>query len=360
MRNYPLAILLCSLCLLGIANCLPAADGSTPLMIERQGSFSAGGTVVPAKEKYDPLAPTPQSQTLHGDHASVFYQVPTGAKKTPLVFLHGAGQSSRTWESTPDGRDGFQNIFLRRGFPVYLVDQPRRAKAGRATVPGEITATPDDQFWFGQFRLGLWPEYYPGSQFAEGEKALDQFFRQITPNTAQYDPEVITDAIADVFEKTGPGVLVSHSQGGGLGWLAALKSDKIKGIASFEPGSGFVFPAGETLAPISSASPLSPLKAVSVPLEKFKALTRIPVVIYYGDYIPSAPSNNPHQDYWRAAMEMAKKWVDTVNRHGGDAQLFHLPGIGIKGNTHFPFSDRNNIEIANLLSQWLKDKHLDK
>lgn len=31
-------------------------------------------------------------------------------------MLHGAGQSSRTWESTPDGREGFQNIFLRRGF----------------------------------------------------------------------------------------------------------------------------------------------------------------------------------------------------------------------------------------------------
>ncbi len=360
MRINSLAIFLCTLCILQAGVKSDAADMEKALQIEKQGSFSAGGSIVPAKEKYDPFAPTPQNQTLHGDHASVFYQVPAGSKKMPLVFLHGAGQSSRTWESTPDGRDGFQNIFLRRGFPVFLVDQPRRGKAGRATVAGEISASPDDQFWFGQFRLGMWPDYYPGSQFAKGEKELDQFFRQITPNTAAYDPEIITGAIAQVFEKSGPGILVSHSQGGGLGWLAAMKSDKIKGIASYEPGSGFIFPEGETPEPIKSSSPLSPLRAGSVPLEKFKALTRIPIVIYYGDNIPSSPSGNPHQDYWRSAIEMARKWVDAVNRHGGDARLVHLPEVGLKGNTHFPFSDRNNIEVADLLSQWLKQKNLEK
>lgn len=337
-----------------------AHGASTPLHIERQGSFSAGGSVVPAKEVFNPYVPTPQSQTLHGDHASVFYQIPVNARKYPLVFLHGAGQSARTWESTPDGRDGFQNIFLSQGFSVYLLDQPRRGKAGRATVPGEIPATPDDQFWFGQFRLGLWPEYYPGSQFAKGKEELNQFFRQITPDTAPYAPEVIADAVIAVFEKSGPGILVTHSQGGGLGWLAALKSDKIRGIASYEPGSAFIFPEGETPAPIASSSSLSPLKANSVPLETFKALTRIPIVIFYGDNIPATPTDNPYMDYWRAALEMARKWADVVNRHGGDVTVVYLPELGIKGNTHFPFSDRNNLQIADLLSQWLKEKHLDK
>lgn len=360
MRVCFYIISFCFYCLLQAGAGYCAEAPAAPLSIGKQGSFSAGGSIIPAKEKFNPFKPVPQAQTLHGDHASVFYQIPQNAGKLPLVFLHGAGQSARTWESTPDGRDGFQNIFLRRGFPVYLVDQPRRGEAGRATVPGEISATPDDQFWFGQFRMGLWPEYYPGSQFAKGEKELDQFFRQITPNTAPYDPEVIIDALAEVFEKSGPGVLVSHSQGGGLGWLAATKSDKIRGIASYEPGSAFIFPEGETPAPIASSSPFSPLKANTVPLEKFMALTRIPIVIFYGDNIPASPTNNPYEDYWRAAMEMARKWVDTVNRHGGDARLVHLPEIGIKGNTHFPFSDRNNMQIADLLSQWLKEKNLEK
>ena len=122
---------------------------SEPLVIKEQGSFAAGGTVIPAKEPYNPLNPQAAGQTLHGDHAYVFYQVPVHARKYPLVFLHGAGQSARTWETTPDGREGFQNIFLRRGFGVYLIDQPRRGDAGRSTVSATVEAKPDEQFWFG-------------------------------------------------------------------------------------------------------------------------------------------------------------------------------------------------------------------
>ena len=78
---------------------------------------------------YDPINRNPAGQTLHGDHAYVSYQVPAGARKLPLVFWHGYGQSAKTWQTTPDGRAGFQTIFLPHRFPVYLIDQPRRGRA---------------------------------------------------------------------------------------------------------------------------------------------------------------------------------------------------------------------------------------
>ena len=56
---------------------------------------------------------------------------------------------------------------------------------------------------------------------------------------------------------------------------------------------------------------------------------------------------------------MAKLWTETINRHGGDAKLVHLPEIGIRGNTHFPFADLNNVQIADVLSQFLAQHHLD-
>ncbi len=59
----------------------------------------------------------------------------------------------------PRRREGFHNIFLRRRFPVYLIDQPRRGRAARSTQPVDITATPDEQLWFGIFRLGAWPNF---------------------------------------------------------------------------------------------------------------------------------------------------------------------------------------------------------
>ena len=152
----------------------------------------------------NPKQPTPDGQTLHGDHAYVFYQIPVNRRKLPLVFLHGTGQFSKTWETTPDGREGFQTIFLRRRFPVYLIDQPRRGNAGRGTVPATIEVTPDEQAWFDTFRIAIWPEYFPGVQFSRDPEALNQYFRQMTPNVGAYDPAVISDACAALFNKIGP------------------------------------------------------------------------------------------------------------------------------------------------------------
>ena len=157
------------------------------------------GRRLPAQGAYTPT-PEPKGQTLHGDHAYVFYQVPVNARRLPLVFWHGHGQSGRTWETTPDGREGFQTIFLRRRFPVYLLDQPRRGRAARSTAPVTIPATPDEQMWFGVFRLGVWPTLYPGVQFSQDSSALNQFFRQSLPNTGPYNVEANTNAVAALFE----------------------------------------------------------------------------------------------------------------------------------------------------------------
>jgi len=327
------------------------------LIIRQQGSFAVGGTVITNPHTFDPFKPTPEGQTFHGDHAYVFYQIPDKARKYPLVMWHGIGQFSKTWESTPDGREGFQNIFLRRRFPVYLIDQPRRGNAGRSTVAGTVTPTPDEQGWFDTFRVGIWPNYFDGVQFSKDSETLNQYFRQMVPNIGPIDMNVNTDAVSALFDKIGDGILVTHSHSGGMGWATAIKNQNIKAIISYEPGSGFLFPEGEEPAAIPMAGGM--LTAIEVPLSDFMKLTRIPIVIYYGDNIPEKPIDNPGQDGWRARLEMARLWRDAVNRHGGDVTVVHLPEIGIKGNTHFPFSDLNNVEIANLMSNWLKEKELD-
>ena len=87
--------------------------------------------------------------------------------------------------------------------------------------------------------------------------------------------------------------------------------------------------------------------------------TKIPIVIYYGDNILEKPSTNLGQEQWRIFYEVAKRWRDTINKRGGDATIVHLPQIGIRGNTHFPMSDLNNVEVADLMSKFLKEKGLD-
>lgn len=327
------------------------------IVIEEQGSFTVGGTVISNPGTFDTYERTPEGQTFHGDHAYITYQIPDNAHKLPLVFWHGIGQFSKTWETTPDGREGFNNIFLRRNFGVYLIDQPRRGNAGRSTEEAIITPTPDEQMWFNTFRVGVWPDYYPNVQFDRTEETLNQYFRQMTPNIGTIDTKVVTAAASKLFDKIGDGILVTHSHSGGFGWLTAIMNSNVKAIASYEPGSGFVFPEEEVPAPIPSSA--GALNANSIAMSDFMKLTKIPIIIYYGDNIPEQPSDNPGVDGWRARLEMARLWRDTVNKYGGDVTVIHLPEIGIYGNTHFPFSDLNNVQIADLLSDWLQKKQLD-
>lgn len=329
-----------------------------PLVIQEQGSFAVGGTIITNPGKFDPYKPTPEGQTFRGDHAYVFYQVPVKARKYPLVMWHGIGQFSKTFETTPDGREGYQNIFLRNNYSVYLIDQPRRGNAGRSTVTATINPIPDEQQWFDVFRVGVWPNYFDGVQFARDTETLNQYFRSMTPSIGAIDIEVNTEAVSSLFTKIGEGILVTHSHSGGMGWKTAVKNSNIKAIVSYEPGSGFLFPEGELPAPIASSA--GSLEAIGITMKDFMLLTKIPIVIYYGDNIPENPSPNPGADGWRARLAMARKWGDTVNKYGGDVTVVHLPEVGLKGNTHFPFSDLNNIQVADLMNKWLKEKGLDK
>jgi pimeloyl-ACP methyl ester carboxylesterase len=215
------------------------------LVIKEQGNFSAGGTVETSEGKFDPMQPwtvAQGGQTRHGDHADVLYQVPVNANDYPMVFLHGYGQSRRSWQTTADGREGFSNIFLRKGYSTYLVDQPGRGEAGQVTGAGQINAVPDDQTWFTQFRIGLWPNFYEGVQFPKDSKSLDQFFRMMVPDTGTTaERNATVTAMSDVFDRTGPGILFTHSASGMTGWQTAIANENVKAIVSVEPG-GFPFP----------------------------------------------------------------------------------------------------------------------
>lgn len=338
-----------------ITSCVSTrSKNTTQLIIKEQGAFAAGGTVIKSEGTFDNLKPwnVPQGgQTRHGDHASVFFQLPANTKKLSMVFLHGYGQTRRSWQTTADGREGFADIFLRKGYGVYLVDQPGRGEAGQVTKPGQITATPDDQTWFTQFRIGLYPNFNEGVQFPKDSSSLDQFYRMMVPNTGPVDEAAIINAMSAVFDRSGDGILFTHSAGGSPGWKTAMKNDKVKAVVAIEPG-GFTFPEGE--------APEGNRGGRGVPLAEFMKLTKIPIVVYFGDYIPTEETTASSLNFWRNVLSTARAWAKVVNAHGGDATIVHLPELGIKGNTHFIMSDLNNKKIAAQLSEWLQKKGLDK
>ncbi len=334
---------------LGLSMILASCRNSgNVLQIFEQGSFTVGGTILT-----DSLG-----HTYHGDHAYVFYQKPVHARKYPLVFAHGVGQFSKTWETTPDGREGFQNIFLRRSFSTYLVNQPRRGNAGRSTETITISPAFDEEEWFNRFRIGIYPDYFKGVQFCRNKETLNQFFRQMTPNIGSVDFEVYSDAYAALFDKIGPAIFVTHSQGGPVGWRTLLKTDNIKAIVAYEPGGGIPFPKGQVPEEGKILTLSKKTEGIEVSMSDFMKYTEIPIIVYYGDNLPET-NERPELYEWTRRLHLMRKWAALLNKHGGDVTVIHLPKIGLYGNTHFPFSDLNNVEVANHLSKWLHEKGLD-
>lgn len=314
-----------------------------PLVVARQGSFTIGGTVVSNEQGFK----------RHADHGYVFFQQPTHPHRLPVVLLHGIYQSTSTWESTPDGREGFQSMFLRAGYTTYNMTHPRRGNAGRAAVAGEVRMAFGEESWFTKWRIGRYPSYFENVQFPRDAESLNQFFRQITPDTVPLDFEVNTGAIAALFEKIGDAVLVAHSQGVMHAWKTIPKSTHIKAMVGLEGGGFFSFPADTDLRDIEVEEGVEYLRVSD---EVFQSFTRLPILLIYGDNIPVMPCDVPELDIWRVRLQLAQRWADVVNQHGGHVTVLHLPSLGIRGNTHFMMQDLNNDQIAQIIFEWLEKK----
>jgi len=336
-----------------------------PLSLEKQGSFFAGGTVVTSAT----------GDTFHGDEAYVEFQIPHEARRLPMLMWHGGGQFSKTWESTPDGRDGYEQIFTRRGFSVYIIDQPRRGNAGRSTVGTTIpNAVPSESFIWSVFRLGSWappaaPVFFANVQFPKDVPgALDQYYLQETPNTG---PEGIDEAtrelesrpVVDLFNKIGPGILLTHSNSGQYGWTTGILAPAfVKAIVAYEPAA-YAFPSDDVPPGIPTQN--AQLAAITAPQlyppEEFNNLTQMPILIVFGDNIDfNTPSSDFGVELWRLVTQRAAQFVKAVNARGGHAEVLYLPSIGLRGNTHFAFSDLNNVQVADQLSRYLHEHGLDQ
>jgi pimeloyl-ACP methyl ester carboxylesterase len=345
-----------------------------PIVLADQGSFSVGGRVVTGPGTFDATIPGAGSrndgQEFRIDQLYAQFQVPVNARRLPIVLIHGGAGTGRVWETTPDGREGFQTIFLRRGFPVYIVDFPRR---GRASIPsftgalGDLSGTqiiPPTTFAVGHqqaflsWRLGpAYPNLYPNSQFPRGKEALEQFLQSTVPIFSD-NTQVIVDGLVALLNRIGPAILVTHSQSGLFGWLARVASPNVKGIITFE--GGYVFPQGEVPPALPRCNGDLIAQGSAVPAADFRKLTEIPIFVIYGDNQPSCPMPNLIRDGQQLRPIFGRNFVETLKRHGGKASFVWTPEIGIHGNTHFLYLDRNNLQIADLVSRFLREEGLDR
>src|ERR1041385_2796908 len=102
-----------------------------PRTIKEQGSFFVGGDDKTITQPgFGPNAPATTGD-ITVNQMYVQYQIPPkGDQHVPVVMVHGCCLSSKTWETTPDGRMGWSEYFVRKNRSVYLADQVSRARSG--------------------------------------------------------------------------------------------------------------------------------------------------------------------------------------------------------------------------------------
>lgn len=335
------------------------AEAQKPIVLKTMGSLFFGGNVKTLEN----------GVTFHGDHGYAQYYIPADSRTLPIVMWHGIGQSGKTFESTPDGREGYQAILPRRDWSVYIMDQPRRGRAGRTLAGAGEAVSPtvlhESAAW-DAFRFGLWlppagPTVFPHVQMPMDGAAIDQFFRQQTPDTGREpDKKSLGETAAQLLAMTGPAILLTHSRSGQYGWATAMEAPElVRAVVAYEPGH-YVFPEGEIPEDIPRGSlHVASMETPTVPVEEFEKLTRMPILVVFGDNIATDVSPVYNSEVWRASSLRGRQFVAAVNRHGGDARIVFLPELGLRGNTHVPFADLNNLQVADHLEAWLGEKGLD-
>lgn len=328
---------LCALTLL--ASCAtPGSSGlGGPLVLERQGSFFVGGRDL----RSDTLSTLPAfaaSGTITVDQMYVRYQVPSGPRRVPMVLVHGCCLTGTSWETTPDGRMGWDEFFVRQGHATYVVDQASRGRSAAdptTAVSVKMGRTPPQQMStiFAAGREGAWkifrfgPEYprsYPGLQFPLQAQA--ELWKQMVPDWAPAlpVPNPTVPALSQLAQRLGRAVLVSHSQSGIYPFqAAALGPRAIAGIVALEPGS---CPAADS---------------------DVRPYTGMPVLLLFGDFVDQST------DWWVPRLKACTAFVEAINRAGGQAEIVRLPEVGFKGNSHMIMQDLNSLDVAAWLEQWI-------
>src|SRR6476620_7605633 len=350
-----------------------AVDSSTRAGSEpNQGYFFVGGRYVETEK-----GPLMERQMY------VEYQKPARVKQRyPIVMIHGAAQTGSNFTGTPDGRKGWAEFFVERGYVVYIVDQPARGRSPYHDALGPNVRFPSSQIeqrFTAHEKFNLWPQaklhtQWPGDGPGKGQRG-DPIFDQFYASQVQYlgsnpmTQQLIRDAASALLDKIGPAIIMTHAQSGAFGWaIADARPKLVKGIVAAEPsGPPFrnaVFseePArlwGMTDIAITYDPPVTDPKQIAVveqaaadgpnltkcmmqkePARRLPTLAGIPILILAAE-----------SSYHAAYDHCTSKYLTQA---GVQNTFVRLETVGLRGNGHMLMIEKNNLEIADFIDQWM-------
>jgi pimeloyl-ACP methyl ester carboxylesterase len=348
-----------------------------PLVIAEQGHFFLGGEYHPG----------PRGGKLMAGQAYVEYQIP--AKLTqpyPIVFIHGGGQTGTNFTCKPDGKEGWAQFFLRRGYATYVMDQPGRGRSGYdMDVYGPFHRhTPErlSERFTNPRRTNLYPQAKLHSQWPGTGEAGDRFYDRFYASQfmSMDNPiklqEMMRAVGSELLARIGPAIVLTHSQSGVFGWIIAdANPKKVKAIIAVEPGLAvaevegcgppdwFRYQSGVKSWGISTipmaydppAKDPSEMRFVqedkpqgpnlarvwrqAEPARKLVNMKGLPVAVVTGEGSYHAP--------WEHGT------VQYLCQAGVKAEHIKLQDYGVRGNGHMMMLEKNSDEVAAVMHGWL-------
>jgi pimeloyl-ACP methyl ester carboxylesterase len=318
----------------------------TPLVLKAQGSFFVGGDKV--EQTQGELGDLGPGGHISVNQMYVRYMVPQGGDgNVPVVMVHGATLTGKSWETTPDGRMGWDEYFVRKGHPVYVPDQVGRGRSGfNQAVFNNVRAgsAPAGSLprWLRFSDEGVWPNFRfgskPGQPFPDSQfpvNAVDELAKQGVPDVSfggLPTPNPTLKALSDLAAQLNGAVLMGHSQSGSFPLAAALLNPSVaKGLVLLEPGT---CPANYTA-------------------EQIKTLAAIPILVVFGDHRDTA-TGLPTLPSWQDRYVACQALIARITEAGGNqAQMLVPADRGIRGNSHMIMQDKNSLQIADFILQWI-------
>ena len=374
----------------------PAAaqtQSQAPLTLAAYGNFFVGGG-------YDQAHP---AHHLVGQ-MYVQYQIPAELKHPfPIVLVHGGDQTGSGWLSTPDGRPGWAQYFLRLGYSVYVVDQVARGRSSFVPdVYGETSGQPLDyvmQKFTVQERYKLWPQAALHTQWPGKGEPGDPAFDQYASSEAQgmenrnLQTRMNVDALAALLDRIGASIVLVHSQSGAYAWpLAQARPALVKAVVAVEPAGPPVHdvvvhsprrfdvgwekaikqtdddyyrdnpgvkPYGLTSIPLTYDPPVTPNSPLSFvqqekpeqrdlarcwrqkePARKLVAVGERPVMVLQAEASFYTGYNHCNVEYLQQA--------------GVDVTFIKLADLGIHGNGHMMMLEKNSDQVAQVIADWME------
>jgi pimeloyl-ACP methyl ester carboxylesterase len=355
-----------------------AADG--PLVIAKQGYFFVGGKIDSSIEG------SPVVGQMY-----VEFQVPQRIEQPyPIVMIHGGSQTGTNFTGTPDGREGWAQYFLRRGYSVYVVDQVARGRAANwaqaygAMTPPRLGFT--EQRFVRPEDAKLWPQAHLHTQWPgagrPGDPTFEQFYASQVPSIADFakQQELNRNAGAALLDRIGAAIVLTHSQSGAFGWpIADARPNLVKAIVAVEPSGPPVHDVVFKGAPdwFADAAPTKRWGLGEVPLtydppgapeflreeksdgpdlvrcwvqkgpaRQLVNLKSVPVLV-----VTSEASYHASYDHCT---------VKYLRQAGVSGMTFmSLPARNIRGNGHMMMLEKNSDEIAAAMMGWLNETLAD-